>query len=697
MKPFKLLTLACVTALLAACGGGGTSDTTASGATPPAGTSPTAPPAQPTTPVAPLTVTGVASKGILTNALVKVLAITPQGPSSQVLASGRTDENGRYSLSIPGNSGPIMVQIETVPGETRMLDETQRWQGEFRSMAAPQGLILRAVGNTAMAQGTLQLNVTPLTEGAVEVAARLKDAQGQSLAWSTSAFSAAQQWTLQMAPAGVDPFTTVPTGLAGVERNSAAQNKALVQLMGFMQHAATCVDDGNLVSGQDVLCALQKLRDSTPATLDGNNLKFQFADRMQDLRYRWQTAAVTAAAGSALSDLAKTELASLRSTPGSITPLTLNEAGSELERFVKGLREGFRATEATLNETDAALQRRYSQLTSTGAEAVLDAADYIDNECQLVNDRLVCGSFWAAKDGGFERLSSSPLVRGGSVTTRIRVTGDKASGYRANYTSTQALGTRTLSKAEFDITVKGVDESGRLLGKTAQLSIAGNFTAWEDNDPNQWARIDLRRLEMSGVDDTVEELDLAGDIQVSSSLGDQLSGSLEFSGRRKRNSVNSDAQVNRLYAQLRADVTPLGSVQFASLTVLGSATPLEYSSLGYGTYSLQAVVELTSKTRMTLQMSKSSANLATAIATVAAGGYELILSVEASGKTGRYCLAGDNADLCSNLIRVSTRDGRFTAVVDGTTLTGDIYYENQKVGRITRNSVNINGQEFSFY
>lgn len=694
MKPFKLLTLACVTALFAACGGGGTSDTTASGSTPPSGTSPTTPPA---TPVAPLTVTGVASKGILSNALVKVFAITPQGPSSQVLASGRTDEKGRYNLSIPGNSGPIMVQVETVAGETRMLDETQRWQGEFRSMAAPQGLILRALGNTSTVQGALQLNVTPLTEGAVEVAARLKDAQGQSLAWSTAAFTAAQQWTLQMAPTGVDPFTTVPTGLADVGRNSAAQNKALVQLMGFMQHAAACVDDGNLVSGQDVLCALQKLRESTPATLDGNNLKFQFADRMQDLRYRWQTAAVTAATGSALSDLAKTELASLRSTPGSTTPLTLAEAGSELERFVKGLREGFRATEATLNETDAALHRRYSQLTSTGAEAVLDAADFIDNECQLVSDRLVCGPFWTAKDGGFERLSSSPLVRGGSVMTRIRVTGDKSSGYRANYTSTQSLGTRTLSKAEFDITVQGVDESGRLLGKTAQLSIAGNFTAWEDNDPNQWARIELRRLEMSGVDDTVQALDLAGDIQVSSSLGDQLSGSLEFSGRRNRNSPHSDPQVNRLYAQLRADVTPLGSVQFASLTLLGSATPLEYSSLGYGTYSLQALVELTSRTRMTLQMSKSAANLATAIATVASGGYELILSVEASGKTGRYCLAGDSADLCSNLIRVSTRDGRFTAVVDGTTLTGDIFYENQKVGMITRNSVNINGQEFSFY
>lgn len=693
MKPLQLLTLACLTTLLAACGGGGTSNSTASGSVAPPGQTPTTP----TTPVAPLTLTGVASKGLLSNAMVKVFAITPQGPSSQVLASGRTDESGRYSLSIPGDAGPVMVQVETVAGETRMLDETQRWQGEFRAMPAPEGLILRAIAQTSTVQGTLQLNVTPLTEGAVEVAARLKNAQGQSLAWSSAAFSAAQQWAMQMAPTGVDPFTATPTGLAGVGRNSAAQNKALLQLMGFMQHAASCVDDGNLVSARDVLCALQVLRDSTPATLDGNNLKFQFADRMQELRYRWQTAAVTASMGTALSDLAKTELTSLRSTTGPVAQLTLPEAGSELERFVKGLREGFRATEATLNETDAALQRRYSQLTSTGAEAVLDATDYIDNECQMANDQLSCGRFWTATEGGFERLSTSPLVRGGTVTTRIRVTGDKASGYRASYQSVQTVGTRTVSSADFSITVNGVDESGRLLGKAAQLSIAGAFTAWEDKDPNQWARIDIRRLNLSGVDDTVEQLDLAGEVRISSSLGDQFSGTLELSGRHHKNSINQDAQVSRLYAQLRADVTPLGSVQFASLTLLGNLTPTEYSSLGYGTYSLQALVELTSKTRMTLQMSKSAANLATAMATVGSGGYELIMSVEASGKTGRYCLAGDGADLCSNLMRVSTRDGRFTAVVDGTTLTGDIYYENQKVGMITRNSVNINGQEFSFY
>lgn len=694
MNSFQLFTLACVTALMTACGGGGSSNSTASGSTSPGGSSPATPP---TTPVAPLTLTGVASKGILSNAWVKVFAVTPQGPSSEVLASGRTDENGRYSLSIPGDSGPFVVQVETVAGETRMLDETQRWQGEFRSMTAPEGLILRALGNTSAVQGTLQLNVTPLTEGAVEVAARLKNAQGQSLAWSSAAFSAARQWALQMAPAGVDPFTTAPTGLAGVGRNSAAQNKALVQLMGFMQHAAACVNDGNLVTGKDVLCAVQTLRDSTPATLDGNNLKFQFADRMSEMRYRWQTAAVTASMGTALSDLAKTELASLRSTTGPVAQLTLAEAGSELERFVKGLREGFRATEATLNETDAALQRRYSQLTSTGAEAVLDATDYIDNECQMVKDKLSCGPLWTATDGGFERLSNSPLVRGGTVTTRIRVTGDKVAGYRANYSSTQTLGTRTRSSAEFEIGIKGVDESGNLIGKTAQLSISGRFTAWEDTDPNQWARVELRQLEMNGVDDTVEQLDLAGEIRISSSLGDQLSGTLELSGRHNKNSTSSDPQVSRLYAQLRADVTPLGSVQFASLTLLGHATPYEYSNLGYGTYSLQALVELTSKTRMTLQMSKSAAALATAMATVSSEGYELIMSVEASGKTGRYCLAGDGADLCSNLMRVSTRDGRFTAVVDGSTLSGDIYYENQKVGMITRNSVNINGQEFSFY
>lgn len=608
-----------------------------------------------------------------------------------------TDHQGRYALSLPANTGPILIKVESVPGQTRMLDESRHWQSEFRDMPAPDGLVLRAIANTTMANSSLQVNITPWSEGAAEVASRLKNTQGQSLAWTSTALAAGQQWALQMAPAGVDPMTDTPTGFAAVSVNSAAQNKMLVQLMGFMNHATACVDDGNSLTGQDVLCALQALRETTSATLDGNNIRFEQAARMQDLRYRWQLAAVPAALGTALQNLAKTDLEALRAASGPVQILSLPQASSELERFVKGLREGFRATESTLNEADAALQRRYAELTSTGAQAVLDATRHIDNECQLVDDRLRCGALWTAIEGGFERLSQSPDVHGGRVTTRLVVSGDQASGYKARYRAEQTLNGRTLSSAAFDIVVKGVDGSGRLIGKTAELQVQGAFTAWEDKDPGRWARVEIPRLDLRGTDDAVESLDLAGEILVSSSFGDRLSGTLELSAQQNKNSLGDDSHLRLLVARLRADVTPLGSPQFASLTLIGSATPREYSSLGYGTYSLQALVELTGSTRMTLSLSKAAAKLATAMATVASDGHELIMSVEASARTGRYCLAGDEADLCSNLMRVSTRDGRFTAVVDGTTLSGDIFYEDQKIGRITRNSVTINGQEFSLY
>lgn len=676
------LALASAVCLLSACGGSNNTPTTPEPVKP----APTG-----------LTVTGVASKGLLRGALVSAHALTPEGPQSQPLATAVTDDQGRYLLTVPAGTGPILLKAESVPGQTRMLDESQHWQSEFRTMAAPAGLVLRAIANTSMAGSQLQVNITPWSEGATEVAARLKNSQGQSLAWTSSALAAGQQWALQMAPAGVDPLTDTPTGLAAVSGNSAAQNKMLVQLMGFMSDAAGCVNDGNSLTGQDVLCALQALRETTSATLEGNNIRFEQAARMQDLRYRWQLAAVPAAIGTGLQNLAKTDLEALRAATGTAQVLSLPQASSELERFVKGLREGFRATESTLDETDAALQRRYTELTSTGAEAVLDATRYIDNECQIVNDQLRCGSFWSAIDGGFERLGPSPDVLGGRLTTRLTVSGDKSSGYKARYSADQTLNGRTLSSAAFDIHVKGVDESGRLIGKSAELQINGVFTAWEDKDPGKWAKVEIQRLDLRGTDDTLESLDLAGEILVSSSFGDRLSGSLEISAQRNRNSLNDESHIRLLMARLRADVTPLGSPQFASLTLIGSATPREYSSLGYGTYSLQALVELTSRTRMTLSLSKSAAKLATAMASVASDGYELIMSVEASASSGRYCLAGDEADLCSNLMRVSTRDGRFTAVVDGTTLSGDIFYEGQKIGRINRNSVTINGQEFSLY
>ena len=105
-------------------------------------------------------------------------------------------------------------------------------------------------------------------------------------------------------------------------------------------------------------------------------------------------------------------------------------------------------------------------------------------------------------------------------------------------------------------------------------------------------------------------------------------------------------------------------------------------------------------TRFTLEMSKAAASRATALITLASGGYEVYATVDATDPTGynrNYCLPGDDHELCSDSLRIYSRDGRFTAVISGQTRTGDILYEQQKVGAITRTSVNVNGVEYSLY
>ena len=680
-KPLELIAAVVLAITLSACGGGGSSPVNV------------APPAS----AASITLSGVAGPGLLSFARVSAHAVTAFGPDTLALAVGKTDAQGRYSLRIPAGYNTVMVRVESIAGETLMLDTTRRWQGEFVQVPAPAGLVLRALALTATSSDSVLAHVHLLSEGATQVASRTRDPQGLSLAWSSQAVAAGQEWARQMVPAGVDPFSTEPTGLVAVKTNTAAQNRLLLQTMGFMQHASTCVDDGVLLSGADLLCAIEALMGSTANTLDGLNVKFQFSKEMLEWRYRWQSAAVSAAIGTPLLDLARNELAVLQAVSGPVGALPLPAAATEMERFVTGLREGFRTSESTLSDTDNALQRRYAQVTSSGSQAVADALGEISQQCKVEQEQLRCDGPWTPVQGGFERVRQAEGSLGTRVDTRLEISGTASSGFRARYRSTQSLQTRSLSQLELEVFIEGFDGSGRLTGSTARLQLGGLYTAWDDVDSSRWVRLELRRLDLRAIDENLQQMELSGELILSTNFGDKLSGLLEYKARRLQSPASVATQIVRLYANLRAEVTPSANTQVAVLTILGSTTPKPYSTLGYGTYNLQVFLDLSTGTRLSLELGKSSPTLATGLLTVASSGIEILLTVEASGLSGRYCLPGDDADLCSNILRVYSRDGRYTAVIDGSTLTGDIFYENQKIGTITRTSITINGREYSLF
>lgn len=153
-KPLLIVSLTSCLLLQAACGGGGDAGGPASGGGTGGDTSTTVPRT---------TVTGIASKGLLLNAIVTFYPVSDGVAGTQPLATVRTSSS-TGAFSSPITSAGAVVAVVTVDGSTQMLDELSGVP-----VAAPAGLILHAAfpGLTNLQP----LAVTPLTELAYTLAA----------------------------------------------------------------------------------------------------------------------------------------------------------------------------------------------------------------------------------------------------------------------------------------------------------------------------------------------------------------------------------------------------------------------------------------------------------------------------------------------------------------------------------------------
>ncbi len=99
--PFALraLPLALLTLTLGACGGGGGGGSSGGSAT--------------------STITGTASKGTLSNAIVTAYKVTDSGQKGDKIGETRTNTDGGYTLSVSGYSGPVLLEM-TSDGATEM-------------------------------------------------------------------------------------------------------------------------------------------------------------------------------------------------------------------------------------------------------------------------------------------------------------------------------------------------------------------------------------------------------------------------------------------------------------------------------------------------------------------------------------------------------------------------------------------------
>jgi uncharacterized protein YheU (UPF0270 family) len=66
-------------------------------------------------------VSGTAAKGIIKNGIVKIYGLSNGTKDIEPLATGNTDNNGDYSLTVKNYNGPIFVEITADPNSTKMI------------------------------------------------------------------------------------------------------------------------------------------------------------------------------------------------------------------------------------------------------------------------------------------------------------------------------------------------------------------------------------------------------------------------------------------------------------------------------------------------------------------------------------------------------------------------------------------------
>lgn len=231
------LSMAAVLALVACGGGGGGSSSSSSGST------------------STVAVSGVASKGVLLNAVVTAYAANADGSRGAKLASTTTSAtDGSYNLT--GLPPGVVVLLEVTPqAGTKMVDEATNTTVDVPTSS---GFALRAAVNLD-STGTTSAQITPFTDMAVKLAegnGGLKADVVTAANGSVSAF------------AGISILSDKPTFTTTTGGNVVATNAAAAKLAAISE----LVKSGGATTGCSTdpvigaSCVLAKLQDSTTSS-----------------------------------------------------------------------------------------------------------------------------------------------------------------------------------------------------------------------------------------------------------------------------------------------------------------------------------------------------------------------------------------------------------------------------------------------
>ena len=295
----KILSVAVLTVLLTACGGGGSDDA-------PAASAPTN-----------STITGTAVKGVLQKAKVTAYKVA-DGKKGDKLTETVTDDSGAYNIKVSGYSGAVILEMTTDAATKMLCDIPAGCEGDvpFGSAVSASGLVLQTI--LPELKATNKTAITPFTH----LAAKYAEKNGFNKANIEAALT--QIADLFGLPALNDTAAVNPADLAKAstpEQQYAIMNAAIAQLAGKVADISVKLNvlsaEINSKNGQlqssgaagldlaDVLAAAKVVSESNKLQNIGSAVKTLLAAQLELANKNTDLTEATPTTGAGLNDLAK--------------------------------------------------------------------------------------------------------------------------------------------------------------------------------------------------------------------------------------------------------------------------------------------------------------------------------------------------------------------------------------------------------
>jgi len=676
-KIIKLITVSATLAVLTACGGGGSSSPSANT----------------------VNLTGNAAKGILIGADVTAHEVLNGQMTIKAMASSKTGSDGSYTLAIAPTSNPVIIKVIANPG-TKMKDESQvNTDGSFVEVTLTAPLEMRTFISTATENVSAQINM--LTEQAIAFAAQTKNESGNLVGLTKESLLVGKQMAQQMAPAGTDPFADKPA-------TKAEEMTALSVMMAGIVKAQR--DDNTC----ELTCQISKLSQgiSPVMSLDGAaTISSAAQTALQTKRSELVIKAQTALASSPAATMAQsTTLTTV--TFGAVSTVTY-EATNGLDAFLTAMRDGFKAAKDELTSAKDDLNSKYNNVSLGSAEGISAVLGRITDEC-LTSQGFACSGTGWSQSGSTYTLTTT-LANGNKVSANL--SGSKGadnfditlSGMTVKNSANKnlfaidsihltATGTEDKMNIVFDASVKAYDQTSGST-KTATLTFAQTTLAYDYSTYNNTGK---------------GTFSLKGSLTVEGNTGDKLVGTIEGNGVKLRSATpyygyyDSDMFFNTGKVSLEAanNNTTLLSLSGNTNSTTANNPFTLYTKDNFEKYSNTIILKVTNNVSLTMTESLTSWDTLTKSMELSSGTSKLTLSgnwnTTNSWTDKAWCDWADgavNTFRCASELSLKSAGNVYTASLkkSGSTVSGDIYKGEIKVGQIKNNIVTVNGKEVSLF